>query len=318
MARIRYTYNPTTCKYEPVFPTGNKILKWIGSFIGISFLIGLAGLIYFNLNFPSWDETQLQRENLALKNDWQLLDMKLQKTEAELAAIEQNDDNNYRVILDIDPLPLSVREAGVGGREPEGSEIQYAMVRDAYTKSEKLMNRLDIESQSIDALGKELERKEKMWASRPAIQPISNEDLTILHTTFGLRLHPILGYWRDHKGLDFTAPQGTPVYATGDGEVHMAYYSETYGYVVYLDHGYGFETRYAHLTHFIVGKGERVKRGQIVGYVGTTGLSKANHLHYEVLYKNDPVNPINFFQRDLSNKEFQKLVERVKLGSSLD
>jgi murein DD-endopeptidase MepM/ murein hydrolase activator NlpD len=192
------------------------------------------------------------------------------------------------------------------------------LIKNTYLKTEKLKNRLDIEVQSLDALNKELERKEKMWASRPAIQPISNKDLTILHTTFGLRLHPILGYWRDHNGLDFTAPGGTPVYTTGDGVVHMAYYSATYGWVVYLDHGYGFETRYAHLTNFIVTKGQRLKRGQVLGYVGTSGQSKANHLHYEVLYNGDPVNPINFFQRDLSNGEFQKLVERVKVGVSLD
>lgn len=318
MARIRYTYNPETCRYEPVYKSGKRMAQGIGTFLGISFLLGVCGLIYYNMNYPSWDETQLKHENFALKRDWSILNRQLESIESELASIEQNDDQNYRVILDIDPLPLSVREAGVGGREPEGSGIKYGLIKDAYIRAGKIQNRMDIEEQSLDALRKELERKEKMWASRPAIQPISNEDLTVLHHTFGLRLHPILGYWRDHNGLDFTAPKGTPVYATGDGLVQIAHHSTTYGWVVYINHGYGFETRYAHLTNYIVEQGQRVKRGQLIGFVGSTGLSEASHLHYEVLYKDNPVNPINFFQRDLSNVEFQKLVERVKVGVSLD
>jgi murein DD-endopeptidase MepM/ murein hydrolase activator NlpD len=165
----------------------------------------------------------------------------------------------------------------------------------------------------------ELTRKEKMWASRPAIQPVSNKDLTHLHTIFGLRMHPLLGYSRPHNGLDFTAPVGSPIYATGDGRVSVAQRSLSYGNVVYIDHGYQFETRYAHMTHYIVGKGEHVKRGQVIGYVGNTGLSVAAHLHYEVLYKNNPINPINFFQRDLNNKEYEKLIEvGSRATSSLD
>ncbi|HRG79530.1 MAG TPA: M23 family metallopeptidase, partial [Cyclobacteriaceae bacterium] len=179
--------------------------------------------------------------------------------------------------------------------------------------------RLDIEEQSLQQLMNELTRKEKMWASRPAIQPVSNKDLTHLHTIFGLRMHPLLGYSRPHNGLDFTAPVGSPIYATGDGRVSAAQHSVSYGNVVYIDHGYQFETRYAHMTQYIVRQGEHVKRGQVIGYVGNTGLSVAAHLHYEVLYKNNPINPINFFQRDLNNKEYEKLIEvGSKATTSLD
>lgn len=203
------------------------------------------------------------------------------------------------------------REAGVGGREKESAGISYPIIKYVYDKAEKIKNRLDIETQSMQELKEELQKKQKMWASRPAIQPINNKDLKQLHTIFGMRMHPTLGYVRPHNGLDFTAPIGSPVYATGDAVVMYTGYS-TYGNVIYLDHGFGFETRYAHLTRYIVEPGQMIKRGQIIGYVGNTGVSAGPHLHYEVHYKNVPINPINFFQRDLSNKEYEKLIE---LGS---
>jgi len=149
----------------------------------------------------------------------------------------------------------------------------------------------------------------EMWASRPAIQPINNKELDRLHMTYGTRFHPIFHVFKEHKGLDFTASKGTPVYATGDGRIGTAHYSDSYGNVIYLIHGHDYETRYAHLSQFNVQEGQRVKRGQVIGCVGSTGTSVSAHLHYEVLYKGQHVNPINFFQRDLSNKEYEKLIE---------
>ncbi|MEK6780664.1 MAG: peptidoglycan DD-metalloendopeptidase family protein [Bacteroidota bacterium] len=312
MARIRFTYNPENCKYEPIVVTGKKFSQEAGLFICISFLIGVMGVLVHNQKYPYRDETLLQEENRALKMQWRVLNNKLERTSDALANLEQSDDQNYRVILDLEPLPKSVREAGVGGREVESATITYPLIRVVYEKVEKLKNRLDIELQSFDKLSKELAEKEKMWAARPAIQPVSNDDLEHLHTLFGLRFHPLLGYVRPHKGLDFTAPKGSPVYATGDGKVEYAEYSDSFGQVVYLNHGYNFQTRYAHLTRFIVSRGETVKRGQVIGYVGNSGLSVSPHLHYEVLYQGIQINPINFFQRDLSNKEYEKLIE---LGS---
>lgn len=309
MAKVDYLYNPKTCRYEPVLVTRHVLLRRFSRFMGISFMIGVVALLIFNANYPSVDETLLIGRNESLKNDWKVLYKKLDKAAKELTALEQTDDHNYRVILDLEPLAQSVREAGVGGREKENANLKYQVIRDGYYKAEKIKNRLDIEIQSFEQLDKELAFKERMWASRPAIQPLSNEDLTYLHTTYGMRKHPILGYWRPHKGLDFTAPKGSPVYATGDGVIEESHFSVSYGNVIYIDHGFGFETRYAHLTEYIVKKGEKVKRGQIIGYVGNTGLSYSTHLHYEVLFKGNQINPINFFQRDLSNKEYEKLVE---------
>ncbi|MEQ8364240.1 MAG: M23 family metallopeptidase [Cyclobacteriaceae bacterium] len=309
MAKVDYVYNPKTCRYEPVVITSQIVLRRLSRFLGISFMIGVMALLVFNANYPSVDETLLISKNKSLKSDWEVLDKKLENAARELAALEQTDDHNYRVILDLEPLAQSVREAGVGGREKENANIQYLIIKKAYEKAEKIKNRLDIEIQSFEQLDKELAYKERMWASRPAIQPISNTDLTYLHTTYGMRQHPILGYWRPHRGLDFTAPKGSPIYATGDGVIEEAHYSTSFGNVVYIDHNFGFETRYAHMTEYIVKKGEHVKRGQIIGYVGNSGLSVATHLHYEVLFKGDQINPINFFQRDLNNKEYEKLVE---------
>jgi murein DD-endopeptidase MepM/ murein hydrolase activator NlpD len=312
MARIRFTYNHETCKFEPIVVTGKKFSRQTAFFLSITFGLGVIGLIAFNHKYPYRDETLLQEENQSLKMQWRVLNNKLERTSIALANLEQADDQNYRVILDLDPLPQSVREAGVGGREAESASVTYPLIRAAYEKVEKLKNRLDIEIQSFNKLNKELADKEKMWAARPAIQPVSNEYLKHLHTLFGMRFHPLLGFVRPHKGLDFTAPKGSPVYATGDGKVEYAEYSDSFGQVVYLNHGYSFQTRYAHLTKFIVAKGETVKRGQVIGFVGNSGLSVSDHLHYEVLYEGIQINPINFFQRDLSNKEYEKLIE---LGS---
>ncbi len=312
MAKIRYIYNSETCKYEPIIVSPKAASRKILSFLGISFVLGLIGLVYFNSKFPHLDETIQAAENEKLKTEWQILFKQLDRTSQQLSKLEQNDDRNYRVILDLEPLDIAQREAGVGGREKESSFITNSFIRTAYEQAEKIKNRLDIESQSMKQLKEELENKEKMWASRPAIQPIDNKQLTRLHTIFGLRLHPKYGDVRPHNGLDFTAPSGTPVYATGDGKVLKAHVSTTYGNVVYINHGFQFETRYAHMTRYIVSDGDEIKRGQIIGYVGDTGTSVGAHLHYEVLYKGNAVNPINFFQRDLNNKEYERLIE---LGS---
>ena len=317
--KSNFRYSPETCKYEPVIVTGKVIAKKAFVFLGISFFIGLSCLIYFNTKYPLWDETQLNMKNQALRTAWEILNEEVDRTSNQLTVLEQNDDHTYRAILDLEPLPASMREAGVGGHEKASASIFYSLIKTTFEKQEKVKNRLDIELQSLQKLKDELTKKEIMWASRPAIQPVSNKDLIHLHTLFGLRLHPLLGYVRPHNGLDFTAPAGAPVYSTGDGVVNIAQYSESLGNMVFVNHGYGFQTRYGHLTKFIVRAGERIKRGQVIGYVGNTGLSVSAHLHYEVLYQGGYINPINFFQRDLSNKEYEKLIELGgKATASLD
>jgi murein DD-endopeptidase MepM/ murein hydrolase activator NlpD len=308
--RRTFLYNPQTCQYEPVYLTGSKLMRQLGIFFSFSLVVAI-GLFFWYINrFAPIEEQRLTVENYTLRAEWKTLEERIANANHNLDELISQDDHNYRVILDLQPLSSTERDAGTGGAVPPYlAEVEeYDLIVDTYRRFEKLKHQLDVEQQSYEELNKTADRKLAMWASRPAIQPIDNKDLTRLHTIFGMRFHPILGYVRPHKGLDFTAPIGTPVYATGDGRVDNSYYSPTYGNVVYLNHGFDFETRYAHLTKYVVQPGEKVKRGQIIGYVGNTGTSVSAHLHYEVLFKNDHINPINFFQRDLSNQEYEKLI----------
>ena len=307
----RFRYNATTCKYEPHFVTGKMLRNRILMFMSLSLVLAIIAYSHVLKFIPSLDEIFLAEENHRLQVEWEILHDQIEEANDKLATLVEKDDHNYRVILDSEPLDPSIREAGIGGSEKiNTSQLEdYPVVLNEYLVLEKLKHQLDVEIQSYDEIDNLFEKKSIMWAARPAIQPVSNKTLTHLHSTFGERLHPLLGYVRDHKGLDFTADIGTPVYATGDGLVKIAYFSGSFGNVIFLDHSFGYETRYAHLSKFNVKRGQKIKRGDIIGFVGNTGLSGGPHLHYEVLYKGLQINPINFFQRDLSNKEYEKLVE---------
>lgn len=311
MLRAKYRYNPATCKYEPWYLKGKILWHRILFFVSLALLIAFAGFAWFTRQIGSIDEILLAKKNAKLKTEWTILQKRLAVDEERLSLFVDKDDNNYRVVLDSNPLPADVRQAGIGGSDKmDLSEIsEYPLMLSNYQKLGKLKRQLDIEIQSYDELRDLANDKVEMWASRPAIQPISNKQLDRLHMTYGARLHPIFHVFMDHKGLDFAASKGTPVYATGDGKIAMAYFSGSYGNVIYLNHGHGYETRYAHLSQFNVNAGQKVKRGQVIGYVGSTGNSVSAHLHYEVLFNGQHVNPINFFQRDLSNKEYEKLIE---------
>jgi murein DD-endopeptidase MepM/ murein hydrolase activator NlpD len=312
MGKINYRYNPTTCKYEPWYAKGKVLRNRVLIFLTISFALALCCFGFYRSYFQSFDEFVLTEKNNTLKVEWQFLTDRVAKANAELSHLIDKDDNNYRVILDTNPLSPEVRQAGVGGSlKFNKEEIQNsALVLEGYTKLENLKHELSVEVQSFEELNNMLDEKIKMWAARPAIQPINNKQLIQLRMTYGSRFHPIFHIYRPHKGLDFAAAKGTPVYATGDGKVIMEYFSDTYGNVIYIDHDHHFETRYAHLSKFAVQPGELVKRGQVIGYVGNTGTSVSDHLHYEVLFNGQHVHPINFFQRDLSNKEYEKLIKQ--------
>jgi murein DD-endopeptidase MepM/ murein hydrolase activator NlpD len=311
MGKVKYRYNSKTCKYEPWYLRGKALQDQAGIFIGLSFLLG--GLFYFGYtrNFDSLEEQLLKKKNITLKVEWQILEDRIQAAFAELNTLVERDDKNYRVILDSSPLAPEIREGGAGGSEKFSTEglKDYPNVISDYAILEKLKSKVEVEVQSYKELNSILTERIQMWASRPAIQPINNKELERLHMSYGARFHPIYHRFIDHKGLDFAAANGTPVYATGDGKVIVSHYSASYGNVIYLDHGHDYETRYAHLSRFAVKEGDVVKRGHVIGYVGNTGTSVSDHLHYEVLFKGQHVNPINFFQRDLNNKEYERLIE---------
>jgi murein DD-endopeptidase MepM/ murein hydrolase activator NlpD len=321
MAKTKYKYNPETCRYEPFYLKGKTLRRRMIIFLAIAFAVSTGGYFYVRNYFETIDELLLEEKNQTLKVKWEMLHQRIEHANENLAQYIEKDDQTYRVILDSNPLDPSIREAGVGGSERINAKIlkDFPLVLLEHLTVEKLRHQLDVEVQSYTELNKMLDRKLAMWSAKPAIQPLSNKELTYLHTTYGSRFHQVLGYVRDHKGLDLSADVGTPVYATGDGVVKSAYYSESYGNVIFLDHRFGYETRYAHLSKFNVKQGVKVKRGELIGFVGSTGLSKGPHLHYEVLYQNQHVNPINFFQRDLSNQEYEKVIEEAgKSHESLD
>jgi len=317
MANLYYRYNPETCQYERIYPSTKKFLKRAAIYFFLALITAIPATYWYIQKYSSLQEQYLMQENKMLLADWSELQEEIDKAYSSLAEFSQKDDEYYRTLLDLQPLSPSIREAGVGGIERKLSEVSdYKLVKESYERLEKLKHQIQVELQSFDELSLKADIQLSKRASRPAILPIHNKDLVHLHTTFGNRFHPLLRIWRDHRGLDMTAPKGAPVFATGNGVVSRADYSETYGLVIYIDHGFGYETRYAHLLKYELKLWQEVKRGQLVGYVGTTGQSDAYHLHYEVLHNGVQVNPINFFQRDLSHQEYQKIVEHPKYKSS--
>jgi len=311
MRETNSKYDPKTGNYPSWNLKGIALQNRTSIFIVLSLLVATIFYMAFTRNFDSLNEQLLKKENIELKANFQILTDRIHKSFAELNKLIEKDDKNYRVILDVDPLSHEIREGGAGGREKfDLHEIKNvpSLLYD-YTIIERLKTKLEIEVQSYRQLNQMLNERIQMWASRPAIQPISNKQLNQLHMSYGARMHPIFRVIKEHNGLDFAASKGTPVYATGDGKVTHAYFSGSYGNVIYIDHGHGYETRYAHLSRFAVGPGQKIKRGHTIGYVGNTGTSVSYHLHYEILFNERHVNPINFFQRDLSNKEYERLIE---------
>ena len=314
MAKIFYRYNSETCKYEPITYSGKQVFHKTIKFLLASLALALCGFGYTHFNYLSLDEISLKKENEKLKWEWELILNKINTTSNSLANLENEDDHYYRVVLDLQKLDKTIRDGGAGGSQkyelPQSERVHEIAV--AYQHLNKIHSRLEVETQSLMEIDNRVTRFEEMMMTRPAMQPIDNRQLTRFNTIFGMRKHPIHGDWRNHNGLDLTGDMGTPVYATGDGIVTEARYNGGYGNVIFLSHGYGFESRYAHLSKFKVTEGQRVKRGEVIGYVGNTGLSTNPHLHYEVLYNNKWINPTYFMYRDLSQAEYNKLLREAK------
>ncbi|MDJ1484159.1 peptidoglycan DD-metalloendopeptidase family protein [Cytophagaceae bacterium YF14B1] len=315
MARIKYYYDTETCKYERVKVKPSDVAINILGFVSVAFLCSLALMPLYNSYFRSDREEALQRENQELKLYYEVMNKELQKTTQMLSALRERDDNIYRVIFEASPIPESVREAGVGGVDRYKEILEKGLkneelILSTRQKIDKLKKKMYIQTKSYDEIVTLVNNKTKMLASLPAIQPVSNKELKRLASGFGMRMHPIYKVMKMHTGVDFACQRGTPIYATGDGVISVAVHnSGGYGNEVQVSHGYGYTTLYAHMERFIVHTGQRVKRGQLIGYVGSTGTSVSPHLHYEVLHNGQKVNPIHFFYNDLTPMEYQKLLE---------
>ncbi len=326
MTKKKYKFNPETLNYERIGISIKEKLTRIIAFFSSSLAFSLiwVGIVIYFYETPR--TKALQRENQELLSQYELLLKDLEKVENVLTDLQQRDDNIYRVIFETDPIPSTIRKAGFGGTN-KYTQLERmsnsALVVEAARKLDILSKEAYIQSKSFDEVMKLALNKEDMLASIPAIQPITNKDLKRTASGWGYRIHPIYKVRKMHWGMDFTAPVGTPVYATGNGKVteiagSVAGFTE-FGKYVKIEHGYGYETVYGHLSKYNIKPGQEVKRGDIIGFVGNTGASTAPHLHYEVHKDGQRVNPALFYFKDLTAEEYDKMIAiSSNIGQTLD
>jgi murein DD-endopeptidase MepM/ murein hydrolase activator NlpD len=315
MARIKYYYDTETCKYERVKTKKTDIIL---NTMGILALIVVmaAGLIILLSNFfDSPKEVALKNRIKELQYYYDLKLKEIELTNQAVEAIEYRDDNIYRIVLGAEPIDKNIRNAGIGGSDRyadirDKRLIDEEMIVELSEKVDKLKRKVFIELRSQDELKNLAIQKIKLLAAIPAIQPISNKQLVAIASGFGSRIHPIYKVRKMHTGIDFAAPIGTPIYATADGKIEeVSVKFSGYGKMVVIDHGFGYKTRYAHMHDFAVRTGQNIKRGELIGYVGDTGISTAPHLHYEVMMNGVLINPVHYFFNDLTPAEYEKVVE---------
>lgn len=313
MSKVKFQFDKRTLTYRKVELNVRQRLIQVGSVLASASVFAFLVIIVFTTFFDSPKERQLRREIVQMELQYKLLGDRMNRVDQVLAELQEKDDDIYRVIFEAEPIPSSVRNAGFGGvnryQELEMMDNSELIVNTA-KRLDQLTKRLVVQSRSFDEVVDLAKNKATMLASIPAIQPVSNKKLTRVASGFNYRIHPIYKIRHFHTGIDFTAPRGTEIYATGDGEVAWVEMKNSgYGNHIIIDHGYGYETLYGHMSRFKVREGQKVLRGDVIGYVGSTGTSTAPHLHYEVIKNGEKVNPVNFFFNDLSPEEYEKVLE---------
>jgi murein DD-endopeptidase MepM/ murein hydrolase activator NlpD len=287
--------------------------------LSITLVMAVGLLLLYSNYFESPKELLLKNEVKELEFYYENLNNEVERLSSILKSVEYRDDNLYRKILGAEPIDKAVRNAGIGGSERYRDILDKDIIHEDIivklaSQVDQLKRKIYIESKSQDEVVQLAEKKEKLFAAIPAIQPVANKELIALASGFGMRIHPIYKVKKMHAGIDFTAPIGTPIYATADGIVDQLQVNFSgYGKMIEIDHGFGYRTRYAHMHDFAVRKGNRVKRGELIGYVGDTGLSTAPHLHYEVFINGVQVNPVHYFFNDLNATEYERIVELASI-----
>jgi peptidase M23-like protein len=317
MARIKYIYNTETCQYERVTISAWDVALNLLGFLTVALIIAIGILLVFNRYFESPKEIVLRKENDELKLHYDILNHEMTDVEDMLQNLRERDDNVYRLIFEADPIPSSIRTVGTGGSNKykdllNKDLIQEDLIIDDFNRLDKLKREMYIQTKSYDEIIDLALHKEEMLAAMPAIQPINNKELTRLASGFGLRIHPIYKIKKMHTGLDFSAPRGTPIYATGAGKVKKAqnsYRKTGYGNQVEINHGFGYVTKYAHMQMISVKVGQKLNRGDLIGYVGSTGGSTAPHCHYEIIKDGKKIDPIQYIIQDVTDEEYQKLLD---------
>ena len=323
MAKVKYYYDSDTLSYRKIELRKRDKFKRILGFILSSIVMGLF-LMFITFQFIESPKEKAQKrelENMELR--YGLLNKKMDQVEKVLEGIQHRDNEIYRLYFETNPIPEEQRKAGFGGvnryKSLEGFE-NSDMIIDVTKNMDILSKQLYIQSKSLDEIINLAEDKEKLLASIPAIQPIRKEDLTRMASGYGWRSDPFTKARKQHNGMDFTAPTGTPIYATGNGKIKRADNTASgFGQHIEIDHGFGYKTIYAHLSKYNVKRGQKVSRGDLIGFVGNTGRSVGPHLHYEVHKNGRPINPINFYYGNLTPEEFKEMLKTASQeGQSFD
>lgn len=320
MAKVKYYYDSETLSYRKItVKKSDYVRRTIYLFLAV-LLTAFLGFILLSQFIMSPAQRAQQREFENLKLHYELLTKRMDETAQILGQMQDRDNNIYRSYFEADPIPEEQRKAGFGGvnryKQLEGFD-NSDLVIDLTKKMDILSKQVVVQSKSLDEIVDLAKKKEDMLASIPAITPVKKGDFWMA-SGYKMRMHPILKINKFHKGMDFSASTGTPVYASGNGKVIRAQRSSTFGKVIYIEHGYGYRTIYAHLSKMVVRRGATVKRGDLIGYVGSTGLSVSPHLHYEVHKNGRPLNPIYFYYGNLSPDEFATLQKTSEDSQSLD
>lgn len=313
MKKIKYFYNTNTLRYEkletPLRVTLLRILGFLAASIVTALVIVSVAFKY--LDSPK--EKELRQRYERAEDNLEVLDSKVKKLQQQMAELEKRDNDVYRAIFEANPIPDSARAKAMEKQK----EMQLVESMDAYDLSgsvakslNNLSHRIAFQDKSFNEIEGFIKNKEILLAATPAIQPVANKDLNRIASGFGYRIDPVYKTIKMHAGLDFAAPQGMPIYATANGTVKLAGNTGNgYGNHVIINHGYGYETLYGHMYKVKAKAGQRVKRGEIIGYVGSTGKSTGPHCHYEVHKNGRPLDPVYFFYNDLTPEQFDRLLK---------
>lgn len=312
--KTKYHFNVKTMTFEEIrVSVKQKLLKVLSILTSGMVLAAVAIVILFSFT-DSPKEKILEREIEEYKLQCEIMNKRLDQISIVLADLQNRDDNIYRMIFEAEPIPDDIRKVGYGGEDRyakfEGMD-NVELLKATLKKLDVISRQMYVQSKSFDEVIEMARNKEKMLACIPAIQPVEKKRSTIV-SGFGYRVHPVYKTMRMHTGIDFAAKSGTPIYATGDGVVVDPKGNQSgYGIVCIIGHGYGYQTLYGHMSRMVVSVGQRVKRGQIIGYVGSTGLSVAPHCHYEVIKNGVKIDPVHFFYNDLTPAEYEEVIKKA-------
>lgn len=319
MAKVKYRYNPETLTYEKVRLGFRDYLRVAGRYAIFTLVVAFVSIAIFTYYYESPKEVALRRELSYLKNQLSMMRSDLDTLSRVTQTLQKQDDEVYRSVFGVAKYPDHLRKPGIGGvdryKDLKGYESSEEII-ETKQRISSLQRQLVAQSRSMEELFELAKNKSEMLQSIPAIQPINNKDLTQIASGYGNRIHPIYKVPKMHWGMDFTTPKGTEIYATGNGKIiTVEKLNNGFGYHVIIEHGYGYQTLYAHMSKISVRVGEKVKRGQVIGLVGNTGTSVGPHLHYEVHKDGERVNPAFYFFNDISPEQYDYLLERASISN---